>query len=160
MPSLSKWPSQIKPRRPATARAARTADGPEDRNSIFWVLSAFAARPGVWALTRPVRSVQKEEGNTTAIRRFEDVASRVLRDLFSIHLGPSLGEHAEPLDRRFRLCRSLLARIQIVGGLLAVEFCVALRVSEVVQQLLGGGVRTGLEIGLEASEKICAAWRE
>jgi hypothetical protein len=81
----------------------------------------------------------------------------VLRDLFSIHLGPSLGEHAEPLDRRFRLCRSLLARIQIVGGLLAVEFCVALRVSEVVQQLLGGGVRTGLEIGLEASEKICAA---
>src|SRR5258708_6432343 len=35
MPSLSKWLSQIEPRRPALARAARTADRPEDRDSIF-----------------------------------------------------------------------------------------------------------------------------
>src|SRR5204863_7174129 len=35
-PSLSKWPSQIKPRRPATARAARAADRPADRDSFFW----------------------------------------------------------------------------------------------------------------------------
>src|SRR5580700_719422 len=36
MPSLSKWLSQIEPRRPAMARAARTADRPEDRDSILW----------------------------------------------------------------------------------------------------------------------------
>jgi len=84
----------------------------------------------------------------------------MLRKLFPIYLGPSLREQAEPLDRRFRLCRSLLARIQVVGGLLAMEFCVALRVSEVVQQLLGGGFRASLEISLEASEKVWSAWRD
>jgi len=61
------------------------------------------------------------------------MASRMLRKLFSIYLSPSLHQQAVPLNRRIRLCRSLLARVQVVGGLLTMEFRIALRVGEVVQ---------------------------
>ena len=88
------------------------------------------------------------------------MASPMLRNFFQVHLSPSLRQHAKPLDRRFLFWRPLLARSQVVGDLLAMEICVAPRVRQIVQQLFGGWLCTGLEIGLEANEKIWTAWRD
>src|SRR6266550_5496882 len=107
MPSLSKWPSQIKPRRPAMARAARTADRPEDRDSIFWGFERLRRATGILT-TWPALSRTATIGFIFAARylagQFLDAAPLICLIVLLGH------KRTAATHEHNRACRSRIAR--------------------------------------------------